>query len=162
MSSQEYDIRDRSGKTNVRGTIHPAPGGPGSMRIVTVTAAWNTPNIVAGIPIYTPTAGDCLWFFGISVPTVAFDGTTPSLYLSTALGKANGNAMSFSSVAATDTDALGTGEVGQGSSNTIGAGSLFFVVIPNPWILYLADNGGGDPGSTMGAAVVKVGIIPAP
>jgi hypothetical protein len=27
MSNQEYDIRDRSGKTNVRGTIHPQPGG---------------------------------------------------------------------------------------------------------------------------------------
>ncbi len=56
-----------------------APGGGSQpLRMVTVTFAYNTPNILTGIPFFTPAAGEVFGNnMGYLLPDPVFDGTAP-------------------------------------------------------------------------------------
>ncbi len=56
----------------------PAPSETLPVRMVTVTFAYNTPNILTGIPFFTPAAGEVFGnAMGYLLPDPVFDGTSP-------------------------------------------------------------------------------------
>ncbi len=57
-----------------------AGGGSQPLRMVTVTFAYNTPNILTGIPFFVPAVGEVFGNnLGYLIPDPVFDGTTPTV-----------------------------------------------------------------------------------
>lgn len=169
-----------SGHANVQDAIAAGGGGgAGNVIVRKFPFAFNTPSILTGATLYTPTVGDVLLNAWIEIVTV-WNGTTPQADIGTFVGVSFGlfgeNNKALPLDAAVDSDGAGTGVLIQGSNYTTGgltdlatnnieiasavnsariAPAKFTAA--NPMKVCVSQDGtntGADPGSTTGAGVV--------
>lgn len=141
----------------------PAPEGggsqPGAFIEYIIPIAHDTPGIVAGLVIFTPTPGSrgglgsC-----ISIPTTPFNGTTPRLYVAP---QGEGASEAFMQTDATllDTGHDTAGHIKHSASGLAAWTDMYdYYADDTPLVVTLDDGSGGDPGSTAGAAVIRLTV----
>lgn len=126
-----------------------AGGGSSALTVVNFSIPFDLPNLLTGVTVYSPTAGDRLLATGWSCPT-AFDGTTPNAHLLLA-------DLDFADQGLSSADSPITG-----GSELVGAPGLqaFGLDGTQPLVLTVDDGSGGDPGSTVGLAGLFLLIVP--
>jgi hypothetical protein len=159
------------GSAGVAPVVAPAAT-PGAPVVRAFPFAFDSPNILTGHAVYTPTVGDILLDAWIEIDT-AWNGTTPlgdfGEFVGTAQGLfAGGNGPTgLTTMSGPDTNLVGVGYLAGNNGESLAAlsaaGSAGFRVAPgkfttvDPIKVVVSQDGtntGADPGSTQGAAVL--------
>lgn len=148
-------------KTGANGVTSWGTGGGGQIGSVVTPIAFNTPNILTGIVIYSGKVGDVIQVDRSCVSvTIAWNGTTPKFQIQP-LGDPPGQVVTLDAAAAnTSTGATGLEDASAGAF-VVGTATLYVFTQNIDLMLLVDDGGGGDPGSTQGAGEVVVVVNPA-
>lgn len=124
-----------------------------------IPLTFDTPGLVlTGVPVYTPQPGDLLVAAAISIPTTAWNGTTPKLNV-------------YSEGDDPDTDQLAppfdlaTLSQAAGTHATLAQPGISSPVVfsdDTPVLVNVDDGAGGDPGSSQGEGTLILAVVPVP
>lgn len=127
------------------------------VKVVRVAFTFDTPDLLAGIPIYVPVPQDLLVYYGLSTLDIstAWDGSTPTgHFLQGGVDISNG----FSGGAIDMT--LASSALGDHAHEPTALATTAPVVFDDdtPVLFSVDDGSAGDPGSTQGAAILRLVI----
>jgi hypothetical protein len=148
------------------GSLKLQPGADGLVRLHRIPFSFDTPGLLTGAPLYTPTVGEQITGLAIEVLT-AWDGATPKGEIGTFVGSTTGLFTAFGTFIAMDSadyeglfgDGLRAPFVSNQIPTSIARGMRATVIAPNPICVCVSQDAtstGADPGSTQGEAILHL------